>query len=174
MRDESASVATKTQVNRRWLAKNPTYYQEWRARKPEYSSWKAMVQRCTNPNSASYSDYGGRGIKIHERWRSSFKEFLEHIGPRPGPGWSIDRIDNSGNYEPGNVRWATRSEQQQNRRPAPIPPGAMEMMAKLRSENVSWREIARKLNDAQVPALRGSRWYGNTAKDCFVRAAIDA
>lgn len=84
---------------------------------PEYLSWGGMKQRCLNPRSAKYAYYGGRGITIYDRWRDSFEAFLADMGPRPGPGYSIDRLDPDGNYEPGNCRWATRAEQRANQRP---------------------------------------------------------
>lgn len=82
---------------------------------PEYRSWAAMLDRCTCPSNVGWKNYGGRGIKICERWRASFAAFLEDMGPRPA-GQSLERIDVNGNYEPGNVRWATALEQHQNRR----------------------------------------------------------
>jgi hypothetical protein len=85
--------------------------------RPEYAVWQAMKDRCLNPNHAAYHNYGGRGIKICPEWQHSFAAFLRDVGPRPSPDLSIDRIDNDGNYEPGNVRWATRSEQTRNQRP---------------------------------------------------------
>ena len=81
---------------------------------PEYRAWANMWQRCTNPKAAGYENYGGRGIRVCERWRL-FENFLADVGPRP-EGLTLDRINNDGNYEPGNCRWATRSEQQFKRR----------------------------------------------------------
>lgn len=83
---------------------------------PTWNSWNAMLKRCSQPNHRSYPDYGGRGITVCERWRSDFRNFLADMGERPA-GTTIDRRDNNGNYELGNCRWATRSEQQRNRRP---------------------------------------------------------
>lgn len=77
-----------------------------------------MLSRCTNPNVERYPLYGGRGVRVCEEWTgpSGFESFLAHIGPRPDEDHSLDRIDPHGNYEPGNVRWATQAVQHSNRR----------------------------------------------------------
>lgn len=83
------------------------------ANTPAYRSWSAIVERCCNANNPSFPRYGGRGIRVCDRWRASFEAFFADMGPRPS-GTSIDRVDNLGHYEPGNCRWATPFEQQNN------------------------------------------------------------
>lgn len=83
---------------------------------PEYRAWWQAKERCFNPKCQRYPAYGGRGITMHDGWVHDFSAFLAHIGPRPSAAHSLDRIDVDGNYAPGNVRWATKREQDENRR----------------------------------------------------------
>lgn len=88
---------------------------------PEYGTWLNITRRCGDPGHKQWKDYGGRGITVDPRWRDSYENFLEdilrEIGRRPGPEYSMDRWpNNNGNYEPGNVRWATRIQQGRNKR----------------------------------------------------------
>lgn len=81
----------------------------------EYMAWRNMLYRCENPNGPGYKDYGGRGIKVCPEWHS-FAQFLMDMGMKPGPDYELERIDNDGNYEPGNCRWALKTANMRNRR----------------------------------------------------------
>jgi hypothetical protein len=161
-------------------------------RTPEYVAWDAMIQRCTNPNDTRYADYGGRGITVHSAWRESFLIFLGDVGVKPEPKsqYSIDRIDNDRGYEPGNVRWATRSEQQRNRprfnpdkRGKPIADKlsirqqAVLVRARL-SHGAVWREehlsICRGLANRGLVEELGHRQYRLTPAGLSAAAAIAA
>jgi len=85
-----------------------------RKRTPEYSAYYSMKSRCLNPNSERYPRYGGRGIKISERWLESFKNFYQDMGDRPNSYYSLDRIDNDGNYCKSNCKWSSKEEQANN------------------------------------------------------------
>lgn len=106
--------------------------------------WCSIKSRCYSKNSTAYPDYGGRGIKMCERWKNSFAAFLEDMGDRPA-GKSIDRINNDGNYEPSNCRWATQSEQNSNQRRSHL--------LTLNGKTQTITEWAKELNMA-APSLR--------------------
>lgn len=98
-------------------AKRNAYSRSWIDSKPKvYRTWLGMKNRCNNPNAVAYRYYGAKGVKVCERWQK-FDNFYADMGDRPSPNHSLDRIDPTGDYEPGNVRWATRSQQSRNYRP---------------------------------------------------------
>jgi len=104
----------------------------------EYRIWACMLSRCRNPRDWGYHNYGGRGIKVCERWER-FDNFLADMGPAPSPTHSIDRYpDNDGNYEPGNCRWATKHEQDTNRRQT--------RLLTMNGETLCVKDWARKFN----------------------------
>ena len=82
----------------------------------EYTSWEGMKRRCFNPNYKKYASWGGRGITVCDRWKNSFENFFADMGLKPSPDHSLDRIDNNGNYQKNNCRWATKEQQVNNRK----------------------------------------------------------
>lgn len=115
---------------REWRsAKNFKHGASEDGRTPEYGTWCSMRARCLCPTSKSFKNYGGRGIKICDRWLSSFQLFLDDMGKRPSPELSIERIDVNGNYEPSNCRWASPVDQCRNKRTTKL---SIETAAKIR------------------------------------------
>ena len=82
----------------------------------EFTAWRSMMQRCINPKNHNYPNYGARGIRVCQRWSENFANFLVDMGDKPSKGHSLERIDNHGNYEPSNCKWALSEEQNRNRR----------------------------------------------------------
>jgi len=125
-----------------------------------YGTWSAMRRRCRNPNTVRYERYGGRGIKVCERW-DSFANFFADMGEKPA-GMSIDRIDVNGNYEPGNCRWATATEQSQNNNSnVKLEPHEPAQIRWLSAEGFSGAEIARFFGVGKSTVsrvLRGRSW----------------
>lgn len=120
---------------------------------PTYRAWIDMKARCLNPTDHAYDRYGGRGIVVCERW-GSFINFMADMGKRP-EGLSLERIDNDGNYEPSNCRWATSAEQQRNTRRTVLTPEAVDL---IRSSPLTSRALAEQLgiHDSTVRKVR--RW----------------
>lgn len=101
-------------LNRELTSKRSTTHGKTRTR--EWQTRHAIKERCLTQSCSSYAHYGGRGIRVCDKWLNSFESFLADMGERPGPGYSIDRIEPDGDYEPGNCRWATVVEQNRNKR----------------------------------------------------------
>ena len=113
----------------------------------EYRTWQGILTRCTNVHVRSWKNYGGRGIAVCERWQKSFDAFLADVGPRPSAKHSIDRFpNNDGDYEPGNVRWATKQEQRANQRPRKLSPLDVDHIRILAGQGWMLKVIARLYN----------------------------
>lgn len=119
---------------------------------PEHRAWVHMKQRCMNAKRREYKHYGGRGIRVCDQWLNSFLTFFADVGQRPSDQHSIDRIDVNGNYEPGNVRWATQQEQVENTRVVRM----VTIGAKTQSISAWEREMG--LSKGQVRAREASGW----------------
>jgi len=130
-----------------------------------YRSWEAMITRCQSKTAKEYPIYGGRGIEVCARWHDSFLAFLEDMGERP-EGLTLDRIDNNGNYEPSNCRWADKCIQQQNQRPS--------KRNKTGQRGVSWATRLKKYT-ASIQARGQIVFLGNfTSLDDAIKARKEA
>lgn len=132
----------------------------------EYQAWASMKQRCYNRQNTRYEKYGARGIVVCRRWINSFDDFYHDMGKRPSPQHSLDRINNNGNYEPGNCRWATRSQQQKNKNPGNT--------KNLIRGDKHWtrieRERAAAIGRKNIKNTHGSGENNNRAKMTFKKA----
>jgi hypothetical protein len=135
---------------------------EWvkhRWRSKEYRAWCHAKERCFNPNCREYHNYGGRGITMSKEWSSSFKNFIRDMGPSP-KGLTLDRVDNGGNYEVGNCRWATYTEQANNRRPRAPYLSKGNKFVRYRGQNKTLAQWSRILNiPGQTISWRLARGY---------------
>jgi len=131
------------------------------SRSREYRCWRNMIARCHHTSSFSFANYGGRGIKVCESWRTSFVAFYEHIGPSPSPHHTVDRIKADRDYEPGNVRWATSEEQAQNRRTNVLTPELVIAVRSLKASGgsvLAWAEANNVGYSAARNAANGNSW----------------
>lgn len=124
---------------------------------PLYQTWIDIRRRCNNPKRPEYRNYGARGIQICERWNNSFHAFLEDMGEKPSSRHSIDRINNDGDYEPANCRWATVSEQHNNTRRNVIVIGGLNIRQAAKTLGISEHAIVKRhRNGRQIDAERNA------------------
>lgn len=112
----------------------------------EYMTWLNIRRRCYSPTATGYQYYGGRGIKVCDRWLNSFENFLADMGPRPSPKHSVERLNNDGDYSPDNCTWATKMEQAKNKRPrvdTKLNSEAVKVIRFLRRKGINGRLLAR-------------------------------
>lgn len=124
---------------------------------PEHRTWRAMMTRCYNQKRRCWKHYGGRGIRVCERWHI-YENFLADMGRRPTPQHSLDRIDNNGGYTSENCRWATRTQQARNSRQAKLSP---ELVEQIRMASGTQEDIGRQFGVHQTTisrVRRGERW----------------
>ncbi len=127
----------------------------------EYRSWLKMIQRCTNPRQAGFKNYGGRGIRVHEAWRKSYSAFLADMGRKPSPKHTIDRIDNNGNYEPGNCRWANGTDQRRKTTRSKLTVESAAEIRRRRANGETGTSLAAEFNVDHATVYRigyGERW----------------
>jgi hypothetical protein len=140
-----------------------SYVGDWRqpGRTPLYRAWVNMRNRCRNPQNPSYPYYGGRGITITPAW-DEFIAFSTAVGPHPGAGWTLDRINNDGNYEPGNVRWATRAQQTRNRNCSRLNEAAVQDIRAARARGELIKSIAQRFNvsETTIASVVNKRYGG--------------
>jgi len=125
-----------------------------------YTSWSAMKSRCYNANDEHFHNYGGRGIKVCDRWLDSFENFLADMGERP-KGMTLDRIDNNGNYEPENCRWADAPTQKHNSRQTKLTPLAARVIKYCKFPNYTQKEIGAAFNisDSVVSEIKSGKLW---------------
>lgn len=131
----------------------------WRS--PIYRTWEHMIERCENPRCKSYRLYGAKGIKVCPRWRASYDAFCEDMGPRPSPFHSLDRIDGSKDYDPGNCRWATIQVQNQNTTRTKLDEESVRQIRCLRALGINQKWVAKLYNVGPTTiakAERGLTW----------------
>jgi len=127
------------------------YHWHSRTHSSVYYTWNHMKNRCTNPNAADYKYYGGRGIKVCDRWMNSFPDFLTDMGNKPTRYHTLERINKDGNYEPSNCKWATMKEQSRNKSNARI----LELNG-IKKSTIEWAEFL----GINVKTIRSRLNYG--------------